>query len=45
MNHPFESTRHILQQVLDGQTYASVGKVHRLGKTAVEKRVKTLVER
>src|SRR5437867_12341871 len=45
MNPHFETTRQILLQVLDGQTYASVGGMHGLGKTAVEKRVKTLVER
>jgi integrase len=44
MNH-LDTTKEILVQVLDGHTYAVVGKAHGLGKTAVEKRTKTLVER
>jgi integrase len=44
MNH-FDATKQILLRVLDGQTYAAVGRAHGLGKTAVEKRTKTLVER
>ena len=45
MPRDFDTTTQILMQVLDGHTYAAVGKAHRLGKTAIEKRTKTLVER
>lgn len=34
----------MLVQMLDGMTYEAVGKLHGLGKTAIEKRAKTLVE-
>lgn len=44
MTRHFETTKQMLLQVLDGRTYAAVGEEHRLGKTAVEKRVKTMVE-